>query len=640
MGEQNVNAGGTQELRVFSKRLLKDLKALEQMLQGGMVESGVRRIGAEQELALVDREWRPAPLCMEILERLDDKHFTTELGRFNLEFNLEPLDWGGDCLRRMEGALQELLDKAYGAAHEEGCEVILTGILPTLEQSDLGLENMAPKARYRALNDSVRRLRGDKFHFHITGREELIIEHDNVMLESCNTSFQVHFQVGPEEFARRYNVAQAVAGPLLASCTNSPLLFGHELWRETRIALFQQSVDTRKGVDHRREIEPRVSFGRDWVKESVLEIFQEDITRFRVLMSSEGEMDPLAEIAAGRAPDLPALRIHNSTVYRWNRACYGLSSPEKAHLRIENRLIPAGPTIVDEVANAAFWFGLMIAVDAAHPRLVEEMTFAEAEGNFFTAAQRGLGSKLIWPGLGEVPAERLILDHLLPMAREALAGEGIASEDIERYLGIVEARVSSGRTGSHWMLESLAGMRTHSTRSEGLASLVAATAMRQVGGQPVHTWSAAHLGEAGDVTFHFARVEQIMTSDLFTTGESEPLEMAAQVMSWHNVSHLPVESGDGKLVGLVTYRHLLKRLGEGSLDELAVRDVMERDVVTAPVSMRTLDAARLMSEKDVTCLPVVSEEGRLVGIVSESDLLAAVVRLLEAETKQEQDRDG
>jgi CBS domain-containing protein len=630
MGEQNVRAGDTQELRSFSKRLLTDLKALEKMLQGDWVETGVRRIGAEQELALVDRDWRPAPKCMEILERLDDRHFTTELGRFNLEFNMDPLDWGGDCLRRMEAGLQELLDKAYRAAHEEGCEVILTGILPTLEQSDLTLENLAPKPRYKALNDAVRAMRGESFSFHITGREELIVEHDNVMVEACNTSFQVHLQVGPEEFARLYNVAQAVAGPMLAACTNSPLLFGHELWRETRIALFQQSVDTRAGIDHRREVEPRVSFGRNWIKSSVLEIFQEDVTRFRVLLGSEPGKDPLAELAEGRAPDLAALRVHTSTCYRWNRACYGLSAPDKAHLRIENRLIPSGPTLADEVANAAFWFGLMLSVDKAHPNLVEEMEFRDAEGNFFGAAQRGLSAKLTWPGLGEVPADRLILDHLLPPAREALVAEGIDAADVDHYLGILEARVASGQTGSRWMLDSLGAMRTDSKRSEGLASLVAATAMRQVGGKPVHTWSLARLGEAGEVGHHYARVEQIMTSDLFTITEGEPLEMAAQVMSWHNLSHLPVECGKRQLVGLVSYRELLKRVGDGSLGDLSVGDVMQRDVVTADPDMRTLDAARLMSEKDVSCLPVVSAEGRLAGIVSEHDVMEAVVRMLEA----------
>jgi hypothetical protein len=227
-------------------------------------------------------------------------------------------------------------------------------------------------------------------------------------------------------------LAQAVAGPLLSCCTNSPLLFGHELWRETRIALFQQSVDTRAPGDSWREQEARVSFGRRWVDDSVLEIFQDDVTRFRVLMASEAEADPMEEIAAGRAPDLKALRVHNSTVYRWNRACYGITAPDKAHLRIENRLLPSGPTIADEVANAAFWFGLMVGVAEEHPDIAGEMEFRIAEENFLAAAQLGLGAKLTWPGVGEVAADRLLLDRLLPLARRALAGEGIDAGDVAR----------------------------------------------------------------------------------------------------------------------------------------------------------------------------------------------------------------
>ena len=235
-----------ERLRVFTKKLLADLRAIDKMLAAGIIESGVRRIGAEQELFLVGPRWAPALNNLEILADLaDDAHFTTELGRFNVELTLDPLSWGGDCLSRMEGQLDDLLRRVREVAARHGSDVVMTGILPTLEKADLTLAQMTPKPRYFALNEAMTRLRGGHYIFHLKGQDELKLTHDSVMLEAANTSFQVHFQTGPEEFARLYNIAQAVAAPVMAAATNSPLLFGKRLWRETRIALFQQSVDTR-----------------------------------------------------------------------------------------------------------------------------------------------------------------------------------------------------------------------------------------------------------------------------------------------------------------------------------------------------------------------------------------------------------
>ncbi|MEZ5314421.1 MAG: glutamate-cysteine ligase family protein [Thermoanaerobaculia bacterium] len=259
MGEQEVKELNSESLRGFTRRLIGDLQALETMLRSGAIETGVRRIGAEQELFLVDRAFNPAPLAMEMIERLGDHHFTTELARFNLEFNTDPLDFGGDCLRRMEQQLTGFLAQAREAAHSLGADVVMAGILPTLDISDLTLENMTPKPRYFALNEAMRRLRGSAYEFYIKGTDELIIRHESVMVEACNASFQAHFQVGPEEFSSLYNLTQAVAAPVLAAACNSPMLFGRRLWRETRIALFQQSVDHRAAGLHMREQERRAS---------------------------------------------------------------------------------------------------------------------------------------------------------------------------------------------------------------------------------------------------------------------------------------------------------------------------------------------------------------------------------------------
>ena len=177
---------------------------------------------------------------------------------------------------------------------------LLVGILPTLDKSHLSLEAMTPKPRYRELNDAITRLRGGEFEFRLKGADELIVRHDNVMLEACNTSFQVHFQVGADEFARLYNIAQAVAAPVLAAAVNSPLLFGQRLWHETRIALFQQSVDTRDASSHVREQSPRVTLRPPLDRPLGHRDLPQDIARFRALLGADLDEDPFAELDAGR----------------------------------------------------------------------------------------------------------------------------------------------------------------------------------------------------------------------------------------------------------------------------------------------------------------------------------------------------
>ncbi len=622
-----------EQLRVFTKKLLADLRALERMLDRDQLESDVRRIGAEQELFLVDSSWRPAPLALEVLAAIDDPHFTTELGRFNIEFNLDPITLGGDCLRRMEEQVVALLERASKAMRSLDGEVVLTGILPTLEKSDLHLGNMTPMARYHELNDAMTRLRGRQYDFRIKGRDELLIQHDNVMLEACNTSFQVHFQTSPGEFARRYNLAQAVAAPVLACATNSPLLFGRQLWRETRIALFQQSIDTRALTPAMRELRPRVSFGRQWVESSVLEIFREDIAHFRVLMSTEVDEDPFEVLAAGRIPTLPALRLHNGTIYRWNRPCYGILEG-RPHLRIENRVLPSGPTPRDEVANAAFWFGLMSGLAGIYEDITKVMEFELARENFVAAARLGLGAQFAWPGRDKIPAQDLILQELLPLAREGLADVGVDPADVSRYLDLIEERVRCMRSGSQWQIDSLAAMKGRSSRSERLAALVAATVRRQAEGRPGHEWEVAALGEAGEERTHYLRIEQLMTTDLFTVGEDELVDMVAYVMNWKNIRHVPVEDNEHRLVGLVTHRSLLRLVGESlasaTVRAVPVREIMTSEVVTVRPETSTLEAVRLMRQHKISCVPVVEDDNRLVGIVTERDFMGIAGQLLES----------
>ena len=453
MGVDVVPQRSPEAIRTFTRALLRDLQALERLLADGMIETGIRRFGAEQELFLVDEAWRPAPVAVEVLEDLNDDPFTTELARFNLEANLSPRVLKGSCFSDMHAELDDYVGRVREAARRRDCEVILTGILPTLTKSDLSLDNITPRARYYALNEAMHAARSGAFRLRIRGTDELIIEHDSVMLESCNTSAQIHLQVSAEEFAHYYNVAQAVTGPILAACVNSPLLFGRRLWAETRIALFQQSLDTRGADLHMREMSPRVRFGGSWLETSVAELFQEDIATFNVLLATDIDEEPFAVLDGGGVPRLQALQLFNGTVYRWNRPCYGISNG-KPHLRVECRALPSGPTTLDEMANLVMWIGTVLGVAKRLPDLTERIDFDDAKGNFLAASRLGLRAGMAWLDGESGPADRLLLDTLLPMAREGLSDYPVAGGDVDHYLGVFEERVKARVTGADWALRS------------------------------------------------------------------------------------------------------------------------------------------------------------------------------------------
>ncbi|HSB26234.1 MAG TPA: hypothetical protein VLE19_00190, partial [Pyrinomonadaceae bacterium] len=396
MGEHDIEAHlDDQKSQAFMKALLEDLRALAFMLQHGRVESGITRIGAEQEMFLIDSDFRPAPLSTEVLRQANDPRLTTEIAKFNLEANLDPVVLTCGALSKMESELNELIDITRAGARSFGADVLLSGILPTLQKSDLTLENLSPVPRYAELNRGVIERRGGPLSIHIKGLDELQITHENIMMESCNTSFQVHFQSGPADFVNCYNTAQLITGPVLAAAVNSPLLFGHRLWHETRVALFQHSTDERSRPQLARSQPTRVSFGDSWLKNSVVELFHDQISRFRPIMICQPDENPFHVLARGEIPSLSALRLHNGTVWRWNRACYGVSKGI-AHIRIENRALPSGPSVVDEIANAALFAGLMIAVPKEYGEVAKRMPFENAKSNFFRAARHGLDSIFNW----------------------------------------------------------------------------------------------------------------------------------------------------------------------------------------------------------------------------------------------------
>lgn len=617
--------------RELTHAMLADLRALERMLREQRFETGIRRIGAEQEMFLIDKSWTAAKGALEMLPRLNDSHFTTELGQFQLEANCDPQVFTGDGISRMEKQLDELVNKARRAAGELGLQAVLTGILPTMRKADLGLDNMVPSPRYKALAKAFIELRGSSFEFSIKGLDELVLEHDSVMVEACNSSFQVHYQVESQEFARMYNIAQLLAGPMVAISANSPLLFGRRLWAETRIALFRQAVDTRSH-HHLRSSEARVSFGTRWVKDSVLEIYQEDIARFRTLVGTDLDEDPQATLDRGGVPQLKALRLHNGTVYRWNRACYGVADGV-AHLRIENRVMPAGPSVLDEMANGALWFGLMAELGAKEDDIPARMDFDQAGNNFYTAAREGLGAHFQWLDGEDISAQQLILDKLLPLAEAGLRRNLIAPADIQRYLGVIEARARSGRTGARWALSSWNALKGKATNGERSNALVAAMIQRQQSGRPVADWERARLEEA-DSGQSYLRVDQYMATDLFTVQPDDPVEIVANLMSWERIRHVPVEDKEHKLVGLVGYRSVMRFLaGGGSIIDTPVSEIMKKQLTTVTPETPTLDALRVMRKTRIGCLPVVQDE-KLVGILTEEDLMNIASKLMEERLAQ------
>ena len=638
MGEQNVKKISDEATQQeFMKSLLTEVHALEIMLDSGLIESGVRRIGAEQEMFLIDKAHKPALKAMEILDAIDDDRFTHELGLFNLEANLAPHILGGNCLNLMEQEAQEIYRHARQTASRFDCDIALVGILPTLTKENLGLESMVPTPRYYALNDAIRALRGDEFRFTINGIDQLAVKHDNVMLEACNTSFQVHFQVSPENFAKNYNIAQVVTAPLLAAAVNSPLLLGKRLWHETRIAVFEYSIDTRSKIHQERGLKPRVHFGDRWLEESVTEIFKEDIARFRIVLTTDTEEDPLGMIEKGVMPSLNALRLHNGTVYRWNRPCYGVHN-NIPHLRIENRVIPSGPTIIDEVANAAFFYGMMAGMTEQVKDIREYLPFADVKSNFLASARDGIRAQMNWFNDTHLPVKQLILEQLLPLAREGLQESGIDQDDIDRYLGVVHDRVSMRRTGSRWVLESLEEMKDSGTLDQRLRCIVSSMVKQQSSGKQISQWELAEYCEEQDWRESYRTVSQFMTQDLFTVRPDDIVDFAATLMDWRHIRHVPVENDSGKLVGLVSHRALLRLMSQGRLgndSRVTVEEIMNREPITVHPDTLTVDAIRIMREKKLGCLPV-TRKNKLVGIVTEHDLIVVASRLLESHLDTEE----
>jgi CBS domain-containing protein len=598
----------------YIHQLVKDIDALDQMINDGLVETQPIRIGAEQEFCLINDEFKPSKNALEVLEAIDDEHFTTEIGSYNLELNLDPFELKGDCFSQLANQLDTLLEKAKKAADKLDTKIILTGILPTLTLKDIGVENMTPIQRYHVINEAITESRLQDFNIHIKGVDEVNLLHDSVMLEGCNTSFQMHLQVAPNDFIDSYNWAQAIAGPILSVCTNSPFLFGKELWSETRIALFTQSVDTRANSFLLNEKQSRVSFGAEWTKGSITDIFKDNISRFRSLVTSKYIKDSVEMLAQGEIPKLKALNLHNGTVYRWNRACYGVGNG-KPHLRIENRYIPSGPTTADEIANMMLWVGVMLGRPKHFEKIHETMDFKDAKANFFNAARYGMATQFIWNNK-YVSSHNLILDELLPMAYKGLYSAGISPRDAEHYLSIIEKRVKS-HSGAQWMTKSYRELLKTHKPFEAIQTLTSKIYSKQEKGYPVGTWNV--LNKFASTPFDGEKlVKHKMSTDIFSVRADDSLELVINIMQWKKINHMPVINEKREIIGLLSWTDLKTYVGQKEKLKASVNSIMTQALITIN-QYESMDSAKLkMKAHNINCLPVVKAQ-KLLGIVTTND---------------------
>src|SRR3954451_1315630 len=408
------------------------------MLRQAHFEAEDPMTGLEIEFNLVDEEGRPSLKNAEALAAIANPDFQTELGQFNLEINVAPRRLGSRGITGFEADLRASLNEAEERANQVGAHLVMIGILPTLEAGHLAPGTISPNPRYRLLSDQILSARGEDIAISISGVERLQTLSDSIMPEAACTSTQLHIQVSPEDFASYWNASQVIAGIQLAVGANSPYLLGRDLWAETRIPLFEQATDTRSEELKAQGVRPRVWFGERWIT-SIFDLFEENVRYFPALLPITEDEDPLAVLEAGGTPALPELRLHNGTIYRWNRPIYDVVD-DRPHLRVENRVLAAGPTVADTMANAAFYFGLVRAL-AEHERpLWSQMSFSAAEENFHVAARDGIESKIYWQWIVQLPATELVIRRLLPAARAGLDAGGVQAEERDRVLGIVEER--------------------------------------------------------------------------------------------------------------------------------------------------------------------------------------------------------
>ncbi len=473
----------------YRDKVRQCLDVFARMLAESSFDESQQLTGLELELNLVDGNADPAMRNAHVLEVIADPAFVTELGQFNIEINVPPRELKGEGLASFESQVRESLNAAEVHASGEGAHQAMIGILPTLRQELLTPEVLSASPRYALLNEQIFAARGEDMLIQIDGVERLDTRCDSIAPEAACTSVQFHVQVPPPQFAAYWNAAQAIAAVQVALGANAPFLFGKELWRETRVPLFEQATDTRAEELKAQGVRPRVWFGERWIT-SIFDLFEENVRYFPALLPITEDEDPSAMLDAGQAPKLPELRLHNGTIYRWNRPIYDVVDG-CPHVRVENRVLPAGPTVVDVMANAAFYFGLVRRIAEQDRPVWTQMSFGAAEENFHAAAKNGIDASVFWPGLGSVAVTELVLRRLLPLAYEGLDSWGADAAHRDRLLGIIERRCLTGRNGATWQVETAKRIEAagESDRAEVMRLMLKEYLPRMHSNTPVHEWS-------------------------------------------------------------------------------------------------------------------------------------------------------
>ncbi len=474
--------------RAYREKVRRCLDVLGQMLREARFDTEPRHVGVEMEVNLVDAAGMPAMTNTAVLTAIADPSWASELGRFNLEINVAPRPLAGEALGALEDDVRAKLEHATSRALATGSRLVMIGILPTLRQDDVTDDAMSANPRYRLLNEQMIAARGEDMRICIDGPERLLTHVGTIMPEAACTSVQFHLQVSPAEFGSYWNAAQAMAGIQVALAANSPFLFGRELWRETRIPLFEQVTDTRPEELQQQGVRPRVWFGERWIG-SAFDLFEENLRYFPALLPLREDEDPADALANGEVPRLAELTLHNGTIYRWNRPVYAVEDG-RPHLRVENRVLPAGPTVADVAANAAFYCGVVRALAEAERPVWTQLPFQAAADNLVEGSRLGIGARVYWPGHGAAPVTEVTLRRLLPLAWDGLARWGVKTDDADRLLGIIEQRCLTARTGATWQTETVHRLERALGRDEALRRMTQGYIERMISNEPVHAWSA------------------------------------------------------------------------------------------------------------------------------------------------------
>ena len=600
----------------FYAEIFDDLDVFDQLLAEGGIDSQDHMVGIEQELCLIDSLGEPKKTALSILKVIKDPHFTNELALFNLEANLDPKPLNHNGLWTIGEQLYSLIELGRQKAGEFDTELFLTGILPTISLSDLTFSSMTPVERYKVLSRELLSLRGEKFEIFLQGVDDLHLKLDSILFEACNTSIQVHLQVNPAKFAKYYNWAQLISGPVLACCANSPLLFGKELWSENRIALFKQSLDTRIHYNHYREKIPRVYFGDDWIQQSPTELWKKDVARFPLIFRGEGITNSKIQKQKGQMPELRSVRLHNGTTYTWNRLCYGVDNGI-SHIRIECRYLPAGPTIKDELANMVFWVGLMKAAENQKDDFWKEINFSSVKSNFYKAARHGLQSEFDIFGK-HIGAEELCLNSLLPMAEKGLRDQQVDEKVISTYLGVIHDRVARHQTGASWQVENFRRLQKKFKPALVSKILVTEALHYQKEDVPVSDWKKIRddrLSCFFEASFEKLTAKDVMSHKIQAISEEATVLFAEKVMEWQKIHHVIVEDKKDMFKGIVCFADL-KEVSDKTqkIGRFTTRHCPRVSPETSLVTIQDLFT------KNEHVAVIVLEKGKTVGIITDHDI--------------------